>query len=123
MTGKEQKMTKVKHVPAGRRRRKKFIKKAKGQFGARSRRYRQARESVQKGMMYATRDRKQKKRNFRNLWIARINAACRARGISYSSFMSKLKKAKINLNRKVLAELAISDKTAFDKLVDLTKGK
>jgi len=110
-------------VPAGRRRRKKFIKKAKGQFGARSRRYRQARESVQKGMMYATRDRKQKKRNFRNLWIARINAACRARGISYSSFMSKLKKAKINLNRKVLAELAISDKTAFDKLVDLTKGK
>lgn len=114
-------MPKVKHVPASRRRRKRFLKLAKGQFGARSRLYRQARESVQKGLMYATRDRRQRKREFRNLWVARINAACRSRGISYSRFMDKLKKAKVNLNRKILAELAVKDKAAFDKLVELAK--
>ena len=114
-------MPKVKHVPASRRRRKKFLKLAKGQFGSRSRLYRQARESVQKGMAYATRDRKQKKRSFRNLWVARINAACRARDISYSSFINKLKKSKVSLNRKILADLAVNDKTAFDKLVELAK--
>lgn len=114
-------MAKVKHVPASRRRRRKFLKMAKGQFGSRSRLYRQARESVQKGMAYATRDRKARKREFRNLWIARISAACRARDISYSRFMNSLKKANIGLNRKILAELAVNDKTAFNKLVDLTK--
>lgn len=114
-------MARVKHVPAGRRRRKKFLKKAKGQFGARSRRYRQARESVQKGMMYATRDRRVRKREFRNLWIARINAACRSRGISYSNFMNKLKAAKVSLNRKTLADIAVKDKAVFDKLVELAK--
>ena len=114
-------MARVKHVPASRRRRKRFLKLAKGQFGARSRRYRQARESVQKGMMYATRDRRARKREFRNLWIARIGAACRARGISYSRFMNALKKAKVGLNRKTLAELAVNDKAAFDKLAELAK--
>lgn len=114
-------MARVKHVPATRRRRKRFLKRAKGQYGSRSRLYRQARESVQKGMAYATRDRKQRKREFRNLWIARIGAACRARNISYSKFMDKLKKAKINLNRKILADMALKDKATFDKLVELTK--
>jgi len=114
-------MARVKHVPATRRRRKRFLKRAKGQYGSRSRLYRQARESVQKGMAYATRDRKQRKREFRNLWIARISAACRARNISYSKFMDKLKKAKINLNRKILADMALKDKATFDKLVELTK--
>ena len=114
-------MPRVKHVPASRRRKKRFLKLAKGQYGARSKLYRQARESVQKGMYYATRDRRQRKREFRNLWIARIGAACRAHGISYSTFMNKLKKAKISLNRKILAELAVNDKTAFDKLVELVK--
>ena len=114
-------MAKVKHTPASRRRRKKFLKLAKGQYGARSRLYRQARESVQKGMYYATRDRKQRKRAFRNLWIARINAACRAREISYNRFMDKLRKAKVGLNRKILADLAVNDKTVFDKLVEVTK--
>lgn len=114
-------MPKAKHVPASRRRRKKFLKKAKGQFGARSRLYRQARESVQKGMMYATRDRRAKKRVFRNLWISRITAACKARGVSYSRFIAGLKKIKVSLNRKILADLAVKDRTAFDKLVEMTK--
>ena len=114
-------MPKVKHVPSSRRRRKKYLKLAKGQFGSRSRLYRQARESVQKGMMYATRDRKRRKREFRNIWIARISAACRARDISYSKFMNELKKVKIDLNRKILAEIALKDKVAFDRLVELAK--
>ncbi len=114
-------MTRVRHAPASRRRRKKILKKAKGQFGGRSKLYRTARESVQKGMAYATRDRKQKKRVFRNLWVARITAACKERGTSYSKFIGGLKKEKIALNRKVLAELAIVDKNAFKKLVELVK--
>lgn len=114
-------MPKVKHVPASRRRRKKVMKLAKGQFGARSKLFRQARESVQKGMHYATRDRKRRKREFRVLWIARINAACRAHDISYSKFITSLKKIKVSLNRKILADLAVNDKTAFDKLVELAK--
>ena len=112
-------MTRVRHAPASRRRRKKFLKLAKGQFGARGRLYRTARESVQKGMAYATRDRKLRKRDFRNLWIARIAAACREKGISYSKFMGRLKKEKIALNRKILADLALRDKNAFGKLVEL----
>ena len=114
-------MPRTKHVPASRRRKKKFLKKAKGQFGARSRLYRQARESVQKGMMYATRDRRAKKRGFRSLWISRITAACKSRGVSYSRFIAGLKKIKGGLNRKILADLAVKDKPAFDKLVEMTK--
>ena len=114
-------MTKVKWAVAAKRRRKKVFKKAKGQYGARSRLYRTAKESVQKGMYYSYRDRKQKKRSFRNLWISRINAACRDVGVSYSKFMSGLKKAKINLNRKVLADLAVSDRKAFAEIVKAAK--
>lgn len=116
-------MTKVKFKVASRRRRKKVLKKAKGQFGGRSKLYRTAKESVQKGMSYSYRDRKQKKRLFRNLWIARINAAAKEENISYSKFLGGLKKAKIALDRKVLADLAVHDRKAFSKLVELVKGK
>ncbi len=114
-------MTRVKHVPASRRRHKKFLKLAKGQFGGRSKLYRTARESVEKGMAYATRDRKQRTREFRVLWIARITAACKARGISYSKFTGGLKKRGIALNRKILAELALVDEKVFSKIVELVK--
>ena len=116
-------MARVKFAPASRRRRKKVLKKAKGQFGGRSKLYRTARESVQKGMYYSYRDRKQKKRSFRSLWIARINAACRTEGLSYSKFLKGLKKAKVTLNRKVLASLAVNDKKAFSKIAELAKSK
>jgi len=115
-------MTKVKWVVAAKKRRKKIMKRAKGQYGGRSRLYRTAKESVQKGMYYSYRDRKQKKRSFRNLWIARVNAACREAGISYSRFMNGLKKAKITLNRKILADLAVNDKKAFAEIVKVVKG-
>ena len=114
-------MTKVKFAVASRKRRKRVLKKAKGQFGGRSKLYRSATESVKKGMYYSYRDRKQKKRRFRALWIARINAACKNSGISYSRFMNGLKKAKIGLDRKVLADLAMHDKKAFAKLLELVK--
>lgn len=114
-------MTKVKWVVAAKKRRKKVMKRAKGQYGGRSRLYRTAKESVQKGMYYSYRDRKQKKRSFRNLWIARVNAACKEAGISYSKFMNGLKKAKIALNRKMLADLAVNDKKAFVEIVKAVK--
>ncbi|NQT22534.1 MAG: 50S ribosomal protein L20 [Candidatus Omnitrophica bacterium] len=114
-------MTKVKWAVASKKRRKKIFKRAKGQYGGRSRLYRTAKESVQKGMYYSYVNRKQKKRLFRNLWIARVNAACRDAGISYSKFMNGLKKAKIALNRKMLAELASSDKNAFKEIVKAVK--
>ena len=115
-------MTKVKWAVKAKKRRKKVLKRAKGQYGARSRLYRTAKESVQKGMYYSYRDRKQKKRSFRNLWIARVNAACREKGISYSRFMNGLKKAKIALNRKILADLAVNDNKAFAEIVKAVKG-
>lgn len=112
----------VKWSVASKRRRKKVLKRAKGQFGGRSKRHRQAKESVKRGMYYSYRDRKQKKRNFRSLWITRINAACKEAGLTYSKFMSGLKKAGINLNRKVLADLAMNDKHAFSAIVKAVKG-
>lgn len=114
-------MTRVKHAPASRRRRKKFLKLAKGQFGGRSKLYRTARESVQKGMAYATRDRKLRKREFRNLWIIRITAACRAKGISYSKFIGGLKRKKVDINRKMLADIAHRDNKGFGKIIELAK--
>jgi len=114
-------MPRAKTVPAGRRRRKKFLKLAKGQRGARSKLYRTARESVQKGLSYSFRDRKAKKRLFRRLWIARINAATREHDLSYTKFISGLKKAKISLDRKSLAIIALDDKKAFKKLVEAAK--
>ena len=114
-------MARVKFSVASKKRRKKVLKKAKGQFGARSKLHRTAKESVQKGMYYSYRDRKQKKRLFRRLWIARINAGCREEGLSYSKFLKGLKKAKVVLDRKVMADMALNDKKAFAKLIELAK--
>jgi large subunit ribosomal protein L20 len=102
---------------ASKRRRKKVLKLAKGYFGRRKNVYTVAKNAVDKALGYAYRDRKTKKRNFRRLWIARINAAVREEGLSYSVFISKLAAKNINLNRKVLAELALNNPESFKKLV------
>jgi large subunit ribosomal protein L20 len=115
-------MSKVKHAVATKRRRKRVLNAAEGQWGGRHRFYRRAKESVAKGMWYSYRDRKAKKGDFRTLWIARINAACREHGMSYSKLIQGLKKAKISLDRKVLAELAVSDMKAFGKIVEMAKA-
>ena len=114
-------MARVKHGPSSRRRRKKILKAAKGQYGGRRRLYRTAKESVARALVYAYRDRKAKKRDFRALWIIRINAACKEHGISYSRFMNGLRKAKAAVNRKVLADIAVHDKAGFGKLVEVSK--
>ncbi|MDD5496717.1 MAG: 50S ribosomal protein L20 [Candidatus Omnitrophica bacterium] len=115
-------MSRVKHAVATKRHRKRVLKAAEGQWGGRHRFYRRAKESVAKGMMYSYRDRKAKKREFRALWIARINAACREYGISYSKFINGLSKAKVLIDRKILSEIAIADKKAFGKLVEMAKA-
>jgi len=110
----------VNHV-ASRRRRKKILKAAKGYFGARSKVYTVAKNAVDKAMGYAYRDRRNKKRVFRRLWIARINAATRLEGLSYSKFMHALKQNNIDLNRKVLADLAMNNPEAFKSVVAKVK--
>ena len=115
-------MSRVKHAVATRKHKKRVMNAAEGQWGGRSRFYKRAKESVAKGMMYSYRDRKARKRDFRALWIARINAGCREHGLSYSLFINGLKKARILLDRKILAELAVSDKKAFGKLVETAKA-
>jgi large subunit ribosomal protein L20 len=102
---------------ASRARRKKILKQAKGYFGARSKVYSVAKNAVEKGLSYAYRDRKQKKREFRSLWITRINAGARLHGISYSKLMHNLSEKKIDLNRKVLADLAMNHPDAFEQVV------
>ena len=114
-------MARVKGTVAAQRRRRKYVKAAKGQFGHRKSRYIQARRSVQKGLSYAFRDRKAKKRSYRSLWIVRINAACQEEGISYSRFIKGLTDAKININRKMISELAIASPSAFKRLVKVAK--
>ena len=106
-----------------RRRRKKVLKLAKGFRGGRSKLFRTATDAVDKALMYAYRDRRQRKRNFRRLWISRINAAARMNNISYSKFMHGLKLANVDLDRKVLAELAISDPPGFAKIAELAAQK
>ena len=106
---------------ASRRRRKKILKAARGYFGARSKVYTVAKNAVEKAMTYAYRDRKQKKRVFRRLWIARINAATRMHGLSYSKFMFGLKQNEIDLNRKVLADMAMNHPATFKAIVDKVK--
>lgn len=101
---------------------KKVLAKAKGQYGARSRVYKVAAQVVDKGLLAAYKDRKLKKREFRALWIARVNAAVRSLGLSYSQFMNGLKKANITLNRKALADLAYNEPKAFSELVNQVKG-
>ena len=106
-----------------RQRRKKVLKKAKGYFGGRRKLYRSAAETVLRAGAFAYRDRRQKKRRARALWIVRINAACRAAGLSYSTFMNGLKKAGILLDRKVLAELAVKDPAGFAKLAESAQAQ
>ncbi len=103
------------------KKRRKILKQAKGYFGAKSKLYRTAREQVMKSGQYAYIGRKQKKRDFRALWITRINAACRQNDISYSRFVSGLKKANVTLNRKVLADMAVREPAAFANLVEVAK--
>ena len=103
-------------------RRKKVLKQAKGYFGSKHRLYKTAKEQVMHSGAYAYRDRKNRKRDFRKLWITRINAACRLNDISYSKFMNGLKKANIDINRKMLAEIAIDDAKAFTELVNVAKA-
>ena len=114
-------MARVKGAMKTRARNKKILKLAKGYRGAKSKLYRTANQAVMKSLAYAYRDRKAKKREFRQLWIARINAAARMNGISYSKFMNGLKNKGIEINRKMLAEIAVSDPEAFTKLVDQVK--
>ncbi len=106
-----------------RRRRKKILRQAKGYFGGRRKLYRTAAETVLRAGVFAYRGRKQKKRRARNLWIIRINAACRQAGLSYSRFMAALKKAGILLDRKVLAEIAVRDPQGFAKLAETAKAQ
>ena len=106
---------------ASRSRRKKILKQAKGYFGRRKNVWTVAKNAVEKGLQYAYRDRKTKKRNFRSLWIMRINAAARLHGLTYSEFINKLKSKDIDINRKVLADLAMNNPEGFKQLVDKVK--
>ena len=105
------------------KKRRKILKLSKGYFGAKSKLYRVARQAVMKSLSYAYVGRKAKKRDFRKLWIARINAACRLNGMSYSTFMHGLKLADVNLNRKVLADIAVNDAAGFTALTETAKAK
>ncbi|RUM30348.1 MAG: 50S ribosomal protein L20 [Aquifex sp.] len=107
--------------PSSRRKKKKILKLAKGYRGQRSRSYRRAKEAVMKALYYQYRDRKLRKREFRRLWIARINAAVRAYGLNYSTFINGLKKAGIELDRKILADIAVRDPQAFEQIVGKVK--
>lgn len=111
-------MPKAQNHSASRKRRKRTLRQAKGYFGNASRLYRYAKQATDRAGQFAYRDRRTKKREFRKLWIVRINAACRLHGIAYSRFMAGLKKADIDLDRKALSELAIHDESAFKALVE-----
>ncbi len=115
-------MARVKGALATRKRRKKILKLAKGYWGAKSKHFKMAKEAVMKSGNYAYIGRKQKKRDFRRLWITRISSGCKANGINYSTFMNGLKKAGVTLNRKMLSEIAIADAQAFTALVEQAKA-
>jgi len=114
-------MTRVKRGVIKRKKHKKVLKEARGYYGSKSRSYRIAKEQLLKSMSYVYRDRKNKKRNFRRLWITRINAAARINGMSYNEFICGLKKASIDINRKMLSEMAVNDPNTFKKLVEVAK--
>ncbi|WP_138159036.1 50S ribosomal protein L20 [Peptoniphilus catoniae] len=116
-------MARIKRAVNARKKHKKVLKQAKGYFGAKSKLFRPANEAVMKSLSYSYIGRKQRKRDFRKLWIARINAAARLNGMSYSKFISGLKKADININRKMLSEMAINDPNGFSELVKLAKAE
>ena len=115
-------MSRVKGGPKTKTRHKKVLKMAKGYVGGRSRLYRTAVDAVHRALAYSYRHRREKKRDFRRLWIARINAAARLNGLSYSRLMDALKKAHVDLDRKVLADLAVTDPGAFSKIAEMAKG-
>jgi large subunit ribosomal protein L20 len=115
-------MPRVKGGPRARRRHKKVIKLTKGQYGTKHSLYRRAHEAMLKSLTYAYRDRRNRKRAFRRLWIQRINAAAREHGLSYSCFMAGLRKAGVELDRKILADLAVKDARAFKELVEAAKS-
>jgi large subunit ribosomal protein L20 len=114
-------MPRVTNSVATRSRRKKILKQAKGFIGGRRKLFKNAKETVMRGLNYAYRDRRVRKREFRALWIARINAATRAHGLSYSTFISGLKKANIEVDRKILADLAVNDAAAFGRFIQAAK--
>ena len=114
-------MARIKGATMTHKRRKKMLKLAKGFYGSKSKHFKMAKQQVMKSGNYAFAGRRQKKRDFRRLWIARINAACRPQGINYSTFMNGLKKAGIELNRKMLSEMAIQDPQSFAALVETAK--
>ena len=116
-------MPRTKHSVASHERRKKYLKAAKGFYGGRSKLYRTARETVERALAFAYRDRRQRKRDFRKLWIVRINAAARLNGLSYNRFISGLRKADVEVNRKMLAEMAVNDEAGFRQLAELAKSK
>ena len=115
-------MPRAKNGPAAKRRHKKVLKAAKGNYGGRRKLYRTAKETVQKGLSYAYRDRRARKRDFRRLWIIRINAAVRLYGLNYSRFIDGLNKSGIKLDRKVLADMAVRDSEGFKKVVETVKS-
>lgn len=114
-------MPRVKTGVVRRRRHKKVLKLARGFYSARHKHFRKAKEQLERSLVYAFRDRKQKKRDFRKLWIVRINAACRLNGMNYSTFMNGLKRANIELDRKILADMAMNDAAAFTALTAQAK--
>ena len=114
-------MPRTKHSVASHKRKKKVLKQAKGYVGGRGNLYRSAREAVDRALSYAYRDRRARKRDFRKLWIARINAAARINGLSYSRFINGLKKSDIEINRKLLSEIAVNDADGFAKLAEIAK--
>ena len=114
-------MPRATHSPPRKRRHKKLLKAVKGYWGARGRLYKMGRETLERALAFAYRDRRVRKRDFRRLWIVRINAAARANGLSYSQLMRGLQSAQVDLNRKVLADLAVRDASAFARLVTLAK--
>ena len=115
-------MTRVKRGTVLRKRHKRVLKQSKGYFGRKSKNFRIANQAVLKSGNYAYRDRRRKKRDFRKLWISRINAASRSNGISYSRFINGLKKQNIEIDRKILADLAVNDKAAFSNLCEMAKS-
>ena len=115
-------MARIKAAVSAHKKRRKIMKLAKGYYGAKSKQYRAAKEQVMRSLRYAYIGRKLRKRDFRSLWITRINAAARMSGLSYSRVISGLKKAGVDLNRKVLADIAVNDAAAFAKLVEVAKN-
>ena len=116
-------MARIKRAVNGHKKRRRILKLAKGYFGAKSKQYRSAKQAVLRSMHYSYTGRKEKKRDMRRLWIIRINAEARQNGISYSQFMNGLRQNGIDLNRKILADIAVNDKAAFKKLADTAKKK